>query len=1202
MRHPDDGGAVEEFVLDDRDLLRLCEVPLQRSRTAAAAAPRRPHLRTVSIIDTLSALARGAADRDVPPPPPPPPQYARRTAQTGGSSHWRRSRRQERDWSRQYASDSEVKGGGDACSVLSLRSQPPRRSSQEVQATTARVPRVPNWICAIFRLAKKGDLEALSQSLRDMERELVWNLSDAQGNSLWHVCAARNHLRCFQWLCQGHPQHVLADENHSSLTPVGTAVKHGNLEIVQWLVSKSWALEQINPPEGNRNLLHLAAKYGQERVVRWLAEYMQNNNLNINRKDNDGNTPVHLAAKHGHISVIKTLVLYDADVTAQNEQGLRPHGVAVQSGQAACADHLLTTEVCLCLSSEQVLIEGNFQSLQIENSEMKNGFRELLMLTKRLLRRQEEMLHYVQVVCAGNMNSDKAESDSADSLPWNSPSANSDGKQTQAKLQALLEKTQLKLLPEEESRLLQLEEKWRRLRVNKCAVETRSPLELIRQHRSNSHWVPCRSHFAQALAKCSGPHIQPDARPASSSSLSDYSGEESAEEEQQRPLPAGTRRVPEQTPAPWEQEVRSWDKVQVFLDGLLCNNSANSKHGNNQTPTRKANNSTNTLVIRHGSSGHKSQVKAAQSRKVDVPKDRSQENVSLKVLFENNPELRQEGQTCSVLEVLEPSSSDAEEDLNMGLRRGGGDSSSSSFRSNENAVLHVAEQRHPKQPGATTNGERKGKGAIVLTNIAELPDCSSRYKVSFKIQQSQECPHLGSAEVTGKDEVDATNDKRGRNTERQMSFMEPDLIRGTSVAERCALERCAAEASSVGDCPSELSLGDSASQDLAGTESVEEQQHEHVTQGPSSPECSAPAGEASSGAGSAKKRSGFLLKFSLRGRWPSKQKQQRKSEEISAEEFRETYTRSAGAEPSCRDPLPEQATAVVAKTSQVFAGALSPPPIPTVPRRGPPPVPPCEEEEGARPESPVPSLGSKCSPADDEGLLYLHSGSPEPSILRPDSIVSKTTGGSLSRPASSASQTEDGRRGNREGAGRGNVGVVGFSLPKTLSSTEVLLLHTPESSVAGRQSPAPSEVSKTESALSPPSDVSKTESARQAPPLGKIEEIVAAGAAAAAAVASAEKRADPLASAALRTRPSAGVEDAKQEGQPGMAAVTVLKQDTPPHQAKASLMTLAARKNKKSSKPWYEVSDEEDMLSPDKYQTVRARSSSEDETDLAVVA
>lgn len=1034
-----------------------------------------------------------------------------------------------------------MKGSGDACSVLSLRSQPPRPSVMQRAAppvasstTLPRPARVPDWIRSIFRLAKKGDLEAMTHSLRDMERELVWNLSDSQGNSLWHVCAARNHLRCFQWLCQGHPQHVLTDENHSSLTPVGTAAKHGSLEIIQWLVSKSCALEQINPPEGNRTLLHLAAKYGQERVVRWLAEYTLNNQLNINRKDSDGNTAVHLAAKYGHISVIKTLVLFNADVTAQNEQDLRPYSLSVQSGRTACADYLLTVEVCLCLSSEQVLLEGNFQSLQVENAEMKNGFKELLMLTKRLLRRQEEMLQYVQAVCSGNMNSDKAESDSAQAVSWNFPSGSMEGSQTQAKLQALLEKTQLKLLPEEESRLLQLEEKWRRLRSSKCAVETRSPLELI------------RSHFSHALAKCSSPHVQQEARPASSSdtSVSDSSGEESAEENVTQKQESANQ-LWGRVPPPWEQEVHSWDKVQVFLDGL----------SNNRTPTKKARNSTNTLVIRHGGAA-KQPVKDHRKPRPAAP---TRENVSLKVLFENNPELRQEGQTCSVLEVLEPSSSDAEEDLVTGLRRESGGSSSSSFHSNENTVLHVAERR-PRQRSTLERdvaAKDAGRGhAILLTNIAELPDCSSRYKVSFKIQQSQERPHdSGQEPVVGKEEV--VTEKKTRNVaERQMIYTEPDLIRGMS-----ATERCSAELPSIPDCPPEPPFRDSFPQETAlSTAIADEVEERRAGEAMSLPEGGAVGDSSPSVSGNAKKRSGFLLKFSLRGRWPSKQKQQRKSEEISPEEFRETYTRNMGAtEVSVRD-MPEQPIAV--KTGDLFP--VPPPPT----RKGPPPVPPCEEELPLA--SPAPSVEEEkiSHHEEDQGLLFLHSASPEPSLLQPDSVLSKTTGGSMSRPASSASQTEDGRR------GAGNEGV-GFSLPKMLSPTE-LLLHTPESSVAGRQSPAPSEVSKTESALSPPSDVSKTESARQ-PHLGKIEEIVGA-------------RVQPTCSSTVSQAPLESQE------------LVVIQQDAQPHQGKAKKMTLAARKNKKSSKPWYEVSDEEDMLSPDKYQTARARSSSEDETDLAIVA
>lgn len=172
---PHDGGAVEEFVLDDRDLLRLCELPLPRK----AQSSRRPHLRTVSIIDTLSALAQGAADKDDPPREPwartpQQPPCERRPGPTNNSG-WRRSqsRRQnaavtEQDWWRQCVSDSEVKGSGDACSVLSLRSQPPRPSVMQRAAppvasstTLPRPARVPDWIRSIFRLAKKGDLEAM---------------------------------------------------------------------------------------------------------------------------------------------------------------------------------------------------------------------------------------------------------------------------------------------------------------------------------------------------------------------------------------------------------------------------------------------------------------------------------------------------------------------------------------------------------------------------------------------------------------------------------------------------------------------------------------------------------------------------------------------------------------------------------------------------------------------------------------------------------------------------------------------------------------------------------------------------------------------------------------------------------------------------------------------------------------------------------
>ncbi|KAH7946318.1 hypothetical protein HPB49_023106 [Dermacentor silvarum] len=674
----------------------------------------------------------------------------------------------------------------------------------------------------------------------------------------------------------------------------------------------------------------------------------------------------------------------------------------------------------------------------------------------------------------------------------------------------------------------------------------------------------CRSQFAQVLAKCSTPPVQP-LRPASSSgtSVSNDSEEESTEDERNVVSSlATTKRVP--SLMPWEQEVCSWDKVQVFLDGLC----------EKQAPPKK-NRSSNTLVIRQGAS--RLRAKNYREQLESAP-----ENVSLKVLFENNPELRQEGQTCSVLEVLEPSSSDAEDDLHHDSCG----SSSGSFRSNENAVLHVAQRRQPRQANgdchlrSSSSGASKEGGrarAIFLTNIAELPNSSSSYKLSVKFQQSQECSHVNVPEIAPKEEVAeaSANDGKSKSAEKQMTLAEPDLIRGTSVAERCPLDTSQGSAVSSSEVPArEVFVQD-----------AEEPKEQHDgAEAVAAESTSSPAEASSPGASSAKKRSGFLLKFSLKSRFQSKQKQQqqqqRKCEEISPEEFRETYTRSAGSEPPAV-PSRDSAVPSPVKGNELFSNApLPPPPIPSLPRRDPPPVPPpCEE---VPPRSPMPlaeEQEDKCTPSED-GLLYLRNGSPEPSILQPDSVVSKTTGGTLSRPASSASQTEDGRRGSvtlsRTSA---------FSLAKPLSPTE-LLLHTPDSSVGGRQSPAPSEVSKTESALSPPSEASKAESARQ-PPLCKIEE-------------AAQEALKRVAGPPLDTTKGPQETATAQESQPSL--VPSSSSSSSSNSGKTKKMTLAARKNKKSSKPWYEVSDEEDMLLPDKYQTVRPRSSSEDEADLAIVA
>ena len=51
------------------------------------------------------------------------------------------------------------------------------------------------------------------------------------------------------------------------------------------------------------------------------TEYFIQKGADVNAKDKDGNTPLHLAAMNGKIDVAKVLLKHNADVNAKNNEG-----------------------------------------------------------------------------------------------------------------------------------------------------------------------------------------------------------------------------------------------------------------------------------------------------------------------------------------------------------------------------------------------------------------------------------------------------------------------------------------------------------------------------------------------------------------------------------------------------------------------------------------------------------------------------------------------------------------------------------------------------------------------------------------------------------------------------------------------------------------------------------------------------------------
>ncbi len=59
-----------------------------------------------------------------------------------------------------------------------------------------------------------------------------------------------------------------------------------------------------------------------------------------NVRDEDGNTPLHLAAKHGHLGIVKDLVRYGADINAENLSGYTPLALAIKGGNREVEEFL----------------------------------------------------------------------------------------------------------------------------------------------------------------------------------------------------------------------------------------------------------------------------------------------------------------------------------------------------------------------------------------------------------------------------------------------------------------------------------------------------------------------------------------------------------------------------------------------------------------------------------------------------------------------------------------------------------------------------------------------------------------------------------------------------------------------------------------------------------------------------------------------
>uniref|UniRef100_A0AAA9SMG3 Synphilin-1 n=1 Tax=Bos taurus TaxID=9913 RepID=A0AAA9SMG3_BOVIN len=227
---------------------------------------------------------------------------------------------------------------------------------------------------SILNIVKEGQISLLPHLAADN----LDKIHDESGNNLLHVAASQGHAECLQHLTSLMGEDCLNERNVEKLTPAGLAIKNGQLECVRWMVSETEAIAELSCSKDFPSLIHYAGCFGQEKILLWLLQFMQEQGISLDEVDQDGNSAVHVASQHGYLGCIQTLVEYGANVTMQNHAGEKPSQSAERHGHSLCSRYLVVVETCMSLASQVVKLTKQLKEQTTQRVTLQNQLQQLL--------------------------------------------------------------------------------------------------------------------------------------------------------------------------------------------------------------------------------------------------------------------------------------------------------------------------------------------------------------------------------------------------------------------------------------------------------------------------------------------------------------------------------------------------------------------------------------------------------------------------------------------------------------------------------------------------------------------------------------------------------------------------------------------------------------------------------------------------------
>ena len=184
----------------------------------------------------------------------------------------------------------------------------------------------------------EAEVPSASTSRRTMEfliaKGCEVNIINVSNITPLHMACSRGNLAAVDVLIKA-PEISLDWSDYDRNTALHEACLADNTKVVEMLLKamKEKSLSFFLKNNEHQTPLHIACKQGSRDIVKLILEYgfEEHHNL-INARDDKDNIPLHLACEGGNRDVVQMLLIAGADVEAKNKEEVTPLHIAARLG------------------------------------------------------------------------------------------------------------------------------------------------------------------------------------------------------------------------------------------------------------------------------------------------------------------------------------------------------------------------------------------------------------------------------------------------------------------------------------------------------------------------------------------------------------------------------------------------------------------------------------------------------------------------------------------------------------------------------------------------------------------------------------------------------------------------------------------------------------------------------------------------------